>query len=273
MSQVSDEILMAYADGELTPEECQALERTLRHDPVLRARVEPFIQTRDRLSAAFAHTLLEPVPERLIATVRRARPPARASAAGFPFAAHVRSFLAAASAALAPGGLTPALAASMAVLVVAGATAGWLAGRTHGESPALIASSGPDLAATGVLAHALEATRSGTVSDVEATQASVVPVLSFKTADDTVCREYRVRSAGPERDFAGIACRKADGAWRIAQHVEMPKQATAAPDGYQTATGTNVSSIDTMIEAMMSGEAFGSEDEARLLKNGWQSAK
>jgi hypothetical protein len=100
----------------------------------------------------------------------------------------------------------------------------------------------------------------------------VVPVLSFRTADNTVCREYRVRTAEADRDFAGLACRDAAGAWRIAQHVETPKH-VASPEGYQTATGAGIASIDAMVEAMISGEAFGTDDETRLLATGWQGAR
>ena len=271
MSRVSDEVLMAYADGELTPEECQTLERMLRHDPVLRQRMEPFIRTRAELASAFGPTLHEPVPERLIAAIRRARPPARASASGLPFGGRLVDLVRRVAAALMPDGMTPALAASVAALVVAGAAAGWMAGR--GDQPAsLIVASGSHLVAGEALAEALETNPSGTESRSDRARASVVPVLSFRTADNTVCREYRVRTAEADRDFAGLACRDAAGAWRIAQHVETPKQA-ASPEGYQTATGAGIASIDAMVEAMISGEAFGTDDETRLLATGWQGAR
>jgi anti-sigma factor RsiW len=273
MSHVSDEVLMAYADGELTPDECYALERLLRHDPVLRARLEPFIQTRMRLATAFEPTLHEPVPLRLIAAIRRSRPPARASLTALPLEGRLRDVVSKAKALLAPGGssLTPALAASIAALLVAGAMAGWIAGRATAPS-SLMASSGPDLVATGALAEALEANPSGTSAD--GAEASVVPVLSFRTADNAVCREYRVKSTAADRDFAGLACRNADGVWRIALHVETGKLGPASPEAsYQTATATNVPSIDAMVETMMAGEAFGTDDETRLLKNGWRDPR
>lgn len=282
MNYVSDEILMAYADGELTPEECQALERLLRQDPVLRARLEPFIETRTQLASAFEHTLREPVPERLIAAIERARPSsARASLAGFPLGGRIRAFIEAAASHLAPGGygVTPALAASMAALVVAGGAVGWVAGRATSPSPppqeiALIAASGQDLVAAGALAQALDANPSRTILRTDGGQTSIEPIVSFKTKTDTVCREYRVTVAAAKNDSAGLACRNPNGTWRIAQHVETPKQITGAPQegDYQTATGTNNPAIDAMVETIISGEAFGEIDEARFLKSGWQNA-
>lgn len=275
MSYVSDEILMAYADGELTPEECQALERLLRQDSVLRARLEPYIETRTRLASAFEHTLREPVPERLIAAIERARPSARTIRADASLGVRIRSMIDAALSHLAPGGygMTPALAASMAALVVGAGTVGWVAGRvTTPSSPpqeiALIATTGPDLVAAGALAHALDSSPSRTILRTDGGRTSIEPILSFKTTTDTICREYRVTVAGAKQDAAGLACRNPNGAWRIAQHVETPKQAaTAPPEGdYQTATGASIPAIDAMVETMISGEAFGVDEEAQFLK-------
>lgn len=283
MNHVSDEILMAYADGELTPEECQMLERLLRQNPVLRARLEPFIETRTQLASAFEHTLREPVPERLIAAIERARPSARPSLAGFPLGSRISGFIESVASHLTPGGygVTSALAASMAALVVAGGAVGWIAGRTTSPSPslspsetALIVVSGPDLVAAGALAHALDANPSRTILKTDGGQTSIEPIVSFKTKTDTVCREYRVTVATAKNDSAGLACRNPNGTWRIAQHVETQKLAAAAPreGDYQTATGTNIPAIDAMVETMISGEAFGIDDEAQFLKGGARSA-
>lgn len=275
MSYVSDEILMAYADGELTPEERQALERLLRQDPVLRGRLEPYIETRTRLASAFEHALREPVPERLIAAIERARPSPRAIRTDASLGARLRSMIDAAVSRLAPGGygMTPALAASVAALLVGAGTVGWIAGRaTTPSSPpqevALISTRGTDLVATGALAHALERSPSRTILSTDGGRTSIEPVLSFRTATDTVCREYRVTIAGAKQDAAGLACRNPNGAWRIAQHVETPKQGAAAPSegDYQTATGASIPAIDAMVETMISGEAFGAEEEAQVLK-------
>lgn len=273
---IPDEMLMAYADGELRLEEQQALEQLLRQDPQLCARLEPFVETRMRLGTAFDQTLREPVPQRLLDAVRHRSmlPPAWSAAPPLSIADRIRNALAAVRVAVTPSGFgpTPAFTASMAVvLFVVGAAAGWMAGRATSERP-LIAASGPDLVATGALAKVLEKSPSRSLANPAARGAAAVPVLSFKSADNRICREYRARSGEATRDFAGLACRGTHGVWHIALHVETPKQTTPGGD-YETASGASVPAVDALVESMMAGEAFGAEDEKAFLKNGWQSPK
>jgi hypothetical protein len=267
MIPVADEMLMAYADGELTPPEQQALEQLLRQDPVLRSRLEPFIHTRMRLSTAFDAALREPVPDRLVEAIRRGPP---RQPVKLPVQRRVRSALAGVAATMAPNGFTPALAASWAGLIVVGAAAGWIAG--YMASSPVIATSGSDLVAAGVLEQALEGNRSNFVSETDSHGRAAVPLLSFRTKHNTVCREYRLLSGESSRDFAGLACRNTDGAWRIAVHVETAKLPPPPPQDtqdYGTAFGPSNPSVDAVVDKMMAREAFGKEDERALLKNGW----
>jgi len=270
MVQVPDELLMAYADGELTPPEAKALDALLSQDSALRDRLTPFIETRIRLSTVFEHTLHEPVPDRLIAAISRAaiaeQARRREPSLGERILEMLRTF---AETVLPDGRLTPALAGSAAALLVFGMATGWLVGRIDGSS--LIDVTGSGLVASGTLADVLESKPSGLMSDADWKSASVVPVLSFRDQNNSFCREYRIlrRDDGP--DSAGLACRAPDGTWRVALHVETPKQPQT--DGtYQTATAANVPAVDTLIEETISGDAFGKDDETELLKNGWQVA-
>jgi anti-sigma factor RsiW len=70
MNAYDDETLGAYVDGELDDAEREALERALADDPELARRVEAQRQLRQALDAAFAPTLSEPVPERLLRAAR-----------------------------------------------------------------------------------------------------------------------------------------------------------------------------------------------------------
>lgn len=270
MIPVPDEMLMAYADGELTPEETKALENLINEDVELRSRLEPFVHTRTRLATAFQHTLHEPVPDRLIAAIARAPVP-KARPQAVSFGERIRSAMDTAAATLFPHGFSYATAMSAALLLAAGATAGWLAGHTGAPPSSLVAASekGLGLDASGALARALETSASGTASPVSASGASIVPVLSFRTQNNAVCREYRVAGAVSGPDFAGLACRTLDGTWRVALHVETPKQTGTSANSYQTATAGNVPAVDALVETLIAGDALGSDDESRLLKNGW----
>jgi hypothetical protein len=73
---ITEELLMAYADGELDGAEHAAdrarIEAAMRADPDVAQRIESHRALRQQLSATFDRVLDEPVPDRLIAAVRRA---------------------------------------------------------------------------------------------------------------------------------------------------------------------------------------------------------
>lgn len=270
MMTVPDELLMAYADGELTAEEAKALEQLLAQDPGLRARLEPFVETRIRISYAFEHKLHEPVPDRLIAAIARASAaPVAAPPSRPPLLDRPRETLSPLFNIRFPAAVSPAMAASAAALLIVGAASGWIAGRATAPS-GLIAVAGSDLVASGALAHALESGPSGVAVRSDEEGASIVPVLSFRTQTSDICREYRVTSAADGRDFAGLACRTSDGLWRLALHVETPA-APQAHGPYQTATSFKVPAVDALTETLISGDAFGRDEEAELLANGWHA--
>lgn len=268
MVQVPDELLMAYADGELTPPEAKALDALLSQDPALRDRLTPFIETRIRLSTAFEHKLHEPVPDRLIAAIARAAVAEQARRRAPSFVERAREVLRTLVDAILPDGrLTPALAGTAAALLVFGMATGWLIGHVGGSGLIHVAGSG--LVASGTLADVLESKPSGLMSDADWKNTSIVPVLSFRDQNNSVCREYRIMRRDDGPDSAGLACRAPDGTWRVALHVETPKQPQTGGT-YQTATAANVPAVDTLIEETISGDAFGKDDETALLKNGWQ---
>src|SRR5690349_7451416 len=70
----SEETLSAYADGEVDAATRAALEAALATDPQLAQRVAHHRALRARVRDAFTPVLEEPVPERLLATVRGAGP-------------------------------------------------------------------------------------------------------------------------------------------------------------------------------------------------------
>lgn len=279
MGKITDEILMAYADGELSPEESASLEAILSQDATLRLRLEPFVATRRELSDAFDATLAEPIPEHLISAILRAPVPAGYAE---PRARHseggrFRRALDAIGTALFPvGGLSLATAASVALIISVGALGGWLATRSGTPSETdLIATTSHGLSASGALAAALETQPSATSVAVGTSGTAIVPVNSFRTKNDGICREYRINDGSETPDYAGLACRTEDGTWRLAVHVETPKPVVAdvqTDQPYRTATGVGVPAVDAIVDTMISGDPFGAEDERALLENGWATA-
>ena len=74
MTRISDEMLMAYADGELPSDAATDVRRAVDADPELQRRVEMFRRTRAESVAAFGPVIDEPVPDTLVAAIRRNAP-------------------------------------------------------------------------------------------------------------------------------------------------------------------------------------------------------
>jgi anti-sigma factor RsiW len=67
---ISDEILMAYADGELNAATRASVEAAMQDDPEIRKRVAHHRALRETMRGAFSSVLDEPVPDRLIQAAR-----------------------------------------------------------------------------------------------------------------------------------------------------------------------------------------------------------
>jgi hypothetical protein len=77
MTEVSDEMLMAYADGELDPAAAADVRRAVDSDPILEKRLRLFAQSRLEAKQALQNVLEEPIPARLLGAVHAADPPRR----------------------------------------------------------------------------------------------------------------------------------------------------------------------------------------------------
>jgi hypothetical protein len=173
---MTDEMLMAYADGELNPLEAKRVEAAIAADPALAARVEAHRRLRATLADAFAGVPAEPLPERLRApletNVVQLRPRAAPSRPAW-------------------ASLAAAMAASLLV--------GLGLGTQVPSGP--IAEQGGALVARGSLASALDSQSSGAPGDTRI-------LLSFQDRGGRFCRTFDSRAA------SGIACRDS-GRWAV----------------------------------------------------------
>ena len=84
---ISEETLLALADGDLQGEEAAAIEAAVSQDPALRDALRRLRLSSTGIAQAFDQTLDEPVPERLLAAARGAgsqKSPARAPSSHHP---------------------------------------------------------------------------------------------------------------------------------------------------------------------------------------------
>lgn len=259
MLEVSDEMLMAYADRELDAATSARVMEVVGNDPTLLAKLRVFEQTRDVVGVAFDQVLNEPVPERLsrllvpvpVSGVRHTDNGRARSGLWEDF----RRWLGSGSS------FAPALAAAaVAIVAVAG---GW--GLKTWTSPEMAPGAGMVLAdgtAGGLLHKALE-TEGLDQSVTEDGAGTVTPRFTFKDKAGRYCRQYTMETAAAN-EFVGVACRKTGGGW-----ILEIQTAVAGNSGTFTPAGDSPE-ITSKVGSMIEGEFLDSAEDAALIAKGWQ---
>lgn len=247
---ITDEILMAFADGELAPAAAAAVEAALREDPPLTARLAEHRALRARVQAAFAGELAEPVPRHLIDAAMRAPPSAVDSPKIVPIdAARKRR---ARSWRRAP--LPLAMAASLAL----GIGIGFMV--RHPAVPILGENAQGALIAEGNLARAL----SDQLAGPEAA-GSVDIGLSFLSKSGSYCRTFRIAKAQAP---AGLACRVGTN-WRI--DVLTPSAAgPGAQAAYRMAGSSLPPAVLAAIQSRIVGQPLDRAGEIAARRRAWR---
>ncbi len=286
MQPIDDDLLMAYADGELDAARCAEVEALLAAQPTLAERVRRQRALRERLTAAFAPALDEPVPQRLLHAVgakpaatlsAEAKPPAEMTAGAVP-AATVVDLAAqrARRAAGRPAANAPAawwrwggVAASLALGTLLGLA---LAPRLRDDADVsrAVATAAGGLLARGELARTLNeqpagVDRAGGAGGAGEAGAAGAPgaihvALSFVDRTGRYCRAFSVSGS------AGLACR--DGAdWSL--QMLAPQSAATGGDLRQAATPLPAAVLQA-IDARISGSTLDAADERAALRSGWR---
>ena len=277
MAGLSDETLMAYADGELDATENAAVEVAVQQCPEYQLKVAKFRATRAFVRQAFANEASPGRVAPLAAKIRRgadyipvvsgrgaaARPGVTGWRRRLPAMAAQRSWPA-------------AIAAGLALLI--GGGLGWFTRGLPPHPPAsdLIAFQEGNLLAQGALSNLLENASSGTRLQVHAAKAPAWQLeasFSFRARDGTLCRRYELTNDASGR-FAGFARRGGAGRWIV--HAQAQAQAQLGPkpsDGasFVPAEGDPDAPLDAAIRAAMEGDMLTSPEEAGLIARGWSS--
>jgi hypothetical protein len=247
----SDEILMAYADGELDEETRRAIEAAMESDPEIARQIERHRNVRRQLSDAFGGVLDEPAPDRLIDAAKSA--PAPSNIADLP-AASARRTTARRRWSL------PAWTA-IAASVLLGVVVGRLF--LHSPESELVATSDGRLIAAGPLAAAL----SNQIGGAPPTDSRIAIAATFRSKAGAYCRAFTANAA---ESFAGVACRDADQ-WRV--HTLTRSAARTAGDAYRMAGGELPPIVLQTIESMMVGDALDALEESAARDRGWREEK
>ena len=228
-----DELVAAYADGELHSLIQDRFEEALARDDTLRARVERERMLRARLGGHFDPVMDEPVPERLRAMLET---PAAADVIPIERARQQRRLTHRAW-------IPAAMAASLAVGLFGGQF--------------LLGDSGISTlpAADGALAEALDTQ----LASAPAAAADTRIGTTFRDGEGRLCRTF------DGAEIAGFACRDG-GAWRI--EMLAPGSGGQGPGYQQAASGAMM--VLQAAQERMAGEPLGEEEERRLRNSGWR---
>jgi hypothetical protein len=245
MNSISDETLMAYADGELDEEAGAAVALAIAADAELAARVRQHQALRGDVFAAFAPILDEPVPARLNAAAAGVVDLGAARAARLNAAAPRRRWAWPEWGAMAATLLVGVLAGSVGSLSLKG-----------GEAPASIAGVDGALYADGVLASALSEQLAAAGPSAQGIRIGV----SFVGSDGHYCRSF-IMGQG-----AGLACRQGNR-WQLPVMTQADKQASGA---YQQAGSAMPAAISDAIDARIAGHTLDAPAEQLARTKGWQ---
>lgn len=268
MSEVSLEMLIAYADGELGPAESRQVESYIAQNPHAARVVERMRRGRLELSRIFNEPMRTPVPDRLVQTVMSA-PIGGANVVHLDTARSRFSLMA-----TSPRRNWPrlALAASAAGILLVGA--GWLLRDFVVRSETTASRGGhtidrPALADM-ALRNALETGRSA-MPIALASGGTVEPILTFWSKSGQPCRLYELKT-GDAQTYRGISCRAGDGGW----HVEIIVSGSGAgivsdktkPVGDGAMSGP--SPVDGRMASLREGDVLGADEERALIGNKWK---
>ena len=245
MNPYDEEMLGAYVDGELDDAAREAFERALAADPELARRVETQRRLRLALDSAFAPTLDEPLPERLLRA---------AQGHGPGTVVPMRTLTGRATRWQAPHWW--AMAASLVVGAVLGRQV------LAPQADATLLTTGPEgVVATGVLAKALS-------QQLAADRRGVVQIgLSFRAKSGDYCRTFEIRGAGASQ--AGLACREGE-AWHVQIVEAVPPDTTAGGAMRQASSTALPVGVRRAVEASIAGDVLDAPAEVAARNAGWQ---
>ena len=260
---ISDETLMAFADGELDDAARAAVELALRTDPQLAKRVAEHRALRQRIQAAYSAELSEPVPERLLSAAKR-----RADASGTNVVnlqdardAMARDAIARDTARARPLRTWWGPAGSIAASLIIGLGLGY--GRWHQSAP-LTRNAGGALVASGQLAQGLSQQLAADGSAAAAVQIGI----SFLARSGDYCRTFVLSGAISP---AGVACHHGKE-WQILT-LSQSAASGSATAGYRTAASEMSPAILQAVQELISGEPLDATAEAAARSKGWNSAR
>ncbi|MET0529898.1 MAG: hypothetical protein ABW003_16460 [Microvirga sp.] len=241
----NDEILMAFADGELDETVAASVEQAMAKDPAIAQRIAGFLRSRRMIRLAYPEEALPDVPPELkaavLAQIERFEAPLQPQA---PLEASVSRR------ASARGHWSIGFAMAAGVAALAFVAIGYMAGRQGASSQ----SPGP-------IAQLSDPEISRVLSESASGQEQALPfgrmrvISTFRVANGSLCREFRLQVSAGSSD--AIACH-ADG-WTVTFAVAS----AAAQEGYVPSDGSDL--MASYLKSAGAGEPLLDAAEAQAL--------
>jgi hypothetical protein len=255
---ISDETLMAYADGELDAARRLEVEAAMRADPQLETRIAAHRSLRQKVQEAYAAELSEPVPDRLLTAARGGAGTPGGRVVNLQDARPAIEGRASRARLLRSQWRTGGAIAASIVLGVGLGFFMW--GRT--ESP-LMRSSGGALVAGGTL----EAALSIQLAAEQSRSSSVRIGLSFLAKSGDYCRTFALSGA---LSPSGLACRHGEE-WQVLA-LTQEADGAAGDSEYRTAGSAISALILKSVEGQIAGEPLDQAEERAARQRGWRSS-
>lgn len=244
MKTVTDETMMAWLDGELTPDQRDQFEAAIAASPELGLQVARLSRLERMLAPAYADTLKAPIPARFDALLSRPRASAW-SLSG------VRAAL---------GGMLDVRPLGMAAAaLVVGVVAGGLM-LTSPQTPGFETNSDGSMIANNAMAVSLASIQSGEV----ASQQAVRIKLTVVDENGQFCRQFETSGA------SGLACLEGDK-WKV--DTLSPHKAAGGADQYVMAGSETDPAITAALERRGVKRVLDRAEEEAAIAAGWKVTK
>lgn len=272
MGKLTDETLMAFVDGELDAAEQERVRQALAEDGQAVERLAIFEATGKNLALLYDRPMREAVPSHLIELVKGVPPtiePAFAKREGRRWLSWKKDR----GVSWGFGTFAWGLAAAGAGAILLGVLAYdpiWTTKQNAPDDQTAEATVRDDVQLAGDwLRKVLDTAPSGKAALAAAsTEANnVLPVLTFKAGDGRFCRQYEFD--GTQGRVLGLACRQTNGDWQVLKQFGVAAKGAGA-EGYSTASGSNRTAIDDVVDNLIEGDVLGSDDEADLIESDWR---
>lgn len=245
--KITEEMLIAFADGELDPMAREEVMRAVAADPELERQLAAHRRLRDTLAGHFAPIAEQPVPDHLktLLEKRDAVPEAPNVVSLAAVRAEREEQLARQRRWLPAWGNMVAIAATLVLGLAVGQALNLGGGPVAVKSGAIVAQ--------GELATALD-TKLASAPQGAATRIG----LTFRSKGGEICRTFEGEA------MSGLACQKG-GAWKLEQLLPGTSEATA----YRQASAGDPR-LAASVQGMIAGEPFDAKAERIARDKGWE---